>query len=41
MGEDDGMKRRHHTPEQIFRELREAHRMLGEGQPMVDVRKQL
>ena len=35
------MKRRHHTPEQIVRTLREADRMLGEGQPMVEVCKHL
>ncbi len=35
--EDDDMKRRHHTPEQIVRKLREADRMLGEGQPLVEV----
>ena len=35
------MKRRHHTPEQIVRKLREADRMLGEGQPMVEVCKHL
>jgi hypothetical protein len=29
MGEEDDMKRRHHSPEQIVRELREADRMLG------------
>ena len=39
--EDDDMKRRHHTPEQIVRKLREADRMLSEGQPMVEVRKHL
>ena len=37
--EDDDMKRRHHTPEQIVRTLREADRMLGEDRPMVDVCK--
>ena len=35
------MKRRHHTPEQIVSKLREADRMLGEGQPMVEVCKHL
>ena len=35
------MKRRHHTPEQIVRKLREADRMPGEGQPMVEVCKHL
>ena len=39
--EDDKMKRRHHTPDQIFRKLLEADRMLGEGQPMVEVSKHL
>jgi len=29
------MKRRHHTPEQIVRKLREADRMLGEGTALV------
>lgn len=32
---------RSHTPEQIVRKLREADRMLGEGQPMVEVCKHL
>jgi pyruvate/2-oxoacid:ferredoxin oxidoreductase beta subunit len=31
------MKRRHHTPEQIVRKLREADRLLGEGSSMVEV----
>ena len=35
------MKRRHHTPEQIVRKLREADRMLGEDLPMVEVCKHL
>ena len=35
------MKRRHHTPELIVRKLRETGRMLGEGQPMVEVCKHL
>ena len=35
------MKKRHHTREQIVRKLREADRMLGEGQPMVEVCKHL
>ena len=35
------MKRGHHTPEQIVRKLREADRMLGEVQPMVEVGKHL
>ena len=29
--EDDDMKRRHRTPAQIVRKLREADRMLGGG----------
>jgi transposase-like protein len=37
MGEEDSMKRRHHTPEQIVRKLREADRLLGEGVPLVEV----
>ena len=39
--EDDNMKRRRHTPEQIVRKLREADRMLGDGRPMVEVCKHL
>jgi putative transposase len=39
MGEEDKMKRRHHTPEQIMRKLREADRMLGEGTSLVGVCK--
>ena len=35
------MKRRRHTPEQIVRKLREADRMLGEGQELPEVVKQL
>lgn len=35
------MERRHHTPEQIFRKLREADRILGEDLPMVEVCKHL
>jgi len=41
MGEEDNMKRRHHTPEQIVRKLREADRLLGEGSKMVEVCKHL
>jgi putative transposase len=41
MGEEDKMKRRHHTPEQIVRKLREADRLLGEGSAMVEVCKHL
>jgi putative transposase len=39
--EDDNMKRRRHTPEQIVRKLQEADRMLGDGRPMVEVCKHL
>ena len=35
------MKRRHNTPEQIVRKLREADRMLGEGTALVEVCKHL
>ena len=35
------MKRRHHTPEQIVRKLREADRLLGEGTSLVEVCKHL
>jgi transposase-like protein len=41
MGEEDDMKRRRHTPEQIVRKLREADRMLGEGSSVVELCKQL
>jgi transposase-like protein len=41
MGEEDDMKRRHHSPEQIVRKLREADRMLGEGTALVEVCKHL
>ena len=37
MGEEDEMKRRHHTP----RKLREADRMLGEGSSVVETCKHL
>jgi len=33
--------RRRHTPEQIIRKLREADRLLGEGQAVTAVAKQL
>ncbi len=33
------MKRRRHTPEQIVRKLREADRLLGEGQELPEVVK--
>ena len=35
------MKRRRHTPEQIVRKLREADRLLAEGQEAPEVAKQL
>jgi putative transposase len=35
------VKRRRHTPEQIIRKLREADRMLGEGQDLAAVAKAL
>jgi putative transposase len=35
------MKRRHHSPEQIIRKLREAERMLGEGRQIPEVAKEL
>ena len=35
------MKRRRHTPEQIVRKLREADRLLGEGQELPEVLKAL
>jgi putative transposase len=41
MGEEDEMKRRHHTPEQIVRKLREPNRLLDEGSAMVAVCKHL
>lgn len=34
-------RRRRHTPEQIIRKLREAERLLGEGQEVAVVCKQL
>ncbi len=36
-----GHRRRRHTPEQIIRKLREADRLLGEGQDVAVVCKQL
>jgi putative transposase len=36
-----GHARRRHTPEQIIRKLREADRLLGEGQEVAVVAKQL
>jgi putative transposase len=35
------MKRRRHTPEQIIRKLREADRLLAEGQDVPEVATQL
>jgi putative transposase len=35
------VKRRRHTPEQIIRKLREAERMLGEGQTIPEAAKAL
>ena len=35
------MKRRHHTPEQIIRKLREAERLLGEGRTIPEAAKEL
>ena len=35
------MKRRRHTPEQIVRKLREAERLLGEGQTIAKAAKQV
>ena len=35
------MKRRRHTPEQIVRKLREADRLLGEGEDVAGVCRQL
>ena len=35
------MKRRRHTPEQIVRKLREVERLLGEGQTIAEVAKQV
>jgi putative transposase len=36
-----GHARRRHTPEQIIRKLREGDRLLGEGQDVAGVAKQL
>ena len=41
MGEEDEMKRGHHTPEQIVPKLRKADQLLGEGSSMVEVCKHL
>jgi transposase len=35
------MKGRRHTPEQVVRQLREADRLLGEGQDIAEVAKHL
>ena len=35
------MKRQRHTPEQIIRKLREAERLLGEGQTIPEAAKEL
>jgi putative transposase len=40
-GQEDSMKRRRHTPEQIIRKLREADRLLAEGQEVPEVAKHL
>jgi putative transposase len=40
-GQEDSMKRRRHTPEQIVRKLREADRLLAEGLEVPEVAKQL
>src|SRR5918911_1588699 len=40
-GQEGSMKRRRHTPEQIIRKLREADRLLAEGQEVPEVAKHL
>jgi putative transposase len=40
-GQEDSVKRRRHTPEQIVRKLREADRLLAEGREIPEVCKQL
>ena len=35
------MKRRRHTPEQIIRKLREAERLIGEGETIPEAAKEL
>src|SRR4029450_6764541 len=40
-GQEDSMKRRRHTPEQIIRKLREADRLLAEGHQVPEVVKHL
>ena len=39
--EDDEMKRRKHTPEQIVRKLREADRLIGQGASVAEVLQHL
>lgn len=41
MGEEDRIKRRNHTPEQIVRKFREADRLRAEGTALVEVCKHL
>jgi putative transposase len=38
---DFSMKRRRHTPEQVIRKLREADRLLAEGQDVAEVARHL
>jgi len=40
-GQEDSVKRRRHTPEQIVRKLREADRLLAEGREVPEVAKHL
>jgi putative transposase len=40
-GQEDSMKRRRHTPDQIIRKLREADRLLAEGHDVPEVAKHL
>jgi len=40
-GQEDSMKRRRHTSEQIIRKLREADRLLAQGSEVPEVAKQL
>ncbi len=39
--DDNEMKRRRHTPEQIVRKLREADRMIGQGASIAEVLQHL
>ncbi len=39
--EPDTVKAKRHTPNQVIRKLREAERMLGEGQSTAEVAKAL